>query len=487
MTDSRSLASAILVLVTILATVGPAASASIRCRPNSTNSDHDLIPDCWERRNGLVVGRRDHLTDKDHDGLLAIQEFRLDAATGGIFGPYRADVANSDHDGGFVKFSWEDPTLDGWEDFDDDGFVNTAERVWRTDAASALSFPTLPLTGCVMVPGSVAHDGSRNVTLLLQAVLDTVPDGGCVRFQPNGRYRHNGTLRIRGRNDLTIDGNGAVLVTDRPGPLPAGAANSKRPHVQVIAGQNVTIDDLSIDGPNRRGEYEEAYESEHGFDVKGAIGLTIENSSVRQIYGDFVFIDDTEWPIHSGIRVPTTDLLVTGNDFRVTGRHGLGVSGNAVGVRFEENMVRRVFRSGIDFEMHPGRAVSQFEVVGNTFRDFRHNWIAAGEGAVTDSYFGFNMILGDSMHSKMAPRTVGVFHDGWVFEGNVSDTPNPGDRSVFTMARLRNFTFIGNVQPMADGGAPVFFIYSDVCGITEADNSFSDLPSLFDPAEPPPC
>ena len=210
------LASAILVLGMVLATLGPpAASAAVLCRPNSRNSDHDLIPDCWERRNGLVVGRRDHLSDKDRDGLLAIQEFRLDAATGGIFGPYRADVANSDHDGGFVKFSWEYPTLDGWEDFDGDGFVNTAERVWRTDAASALSFPTLPAAGCVMVPGSVAHDGSKNVTLLLQAVLDTVPDGGCLRLRPDARYRHNGTLKIRGRNDLMVDGNGAVLFTDQ--------------------------------------------------------------------------------------------------------------------------------------------------------------------------------------------------------------------------------------------------------------------------------
>ena len=133
--------SAILVLGMILATLGPAASAAVRCRPNSRNSDHDLIPDCWERRNGLVVGRRDHLSDKDRDGLLAIQEFRLDAASGGIFGPYRANVGNSDGDGGFEKFGWVDPTLDGWEDFDRDGFINTAERAWRTNAASARSRP----------------------------------------------------------------------------------------------------------------------------------------------------------------------------------------------------------------------------------------------------------------------------------------------------------------------------------------------------------
>jgi len=477
-----------LVLATFLAAIAiPGVASATGCHRGSRDRDHDLIPDCWEPRNGLVVGPRDHLTDKDHDGLLALHEFRLDAAVGGVFGPYRADVSNSDHDGGFVKFGWEFPTLDGWEDFDGDGFVNAAERVWRTNAASANSHPTLPATGCVVIPASVAHDGSRNVTLLVQAVLDTVPDGGCLRFRANGRYRHNGTLRIVGRNDLTIDGNGAVLFTDRPGVLQAGAANTKRPHVQVIAGQNVTIDDLSIDGPNPSGGYHEIYESEHGFDVKGAIGLTIRNSSVRQVYGDFVYIDDTEWPIHTGIKVPTTDLLVIDSSFRVAGRQGIGVSGNAVGVRFEGNTFRRVSRSAIDIEMHLDRTVSQFEVVGNTFQGFRHNWIAAGDGTATDMYFGFNTILGESMHSKIVPRNLGVTHERWVFEGNVSDTQNAADSSVFMMAQSRDFTFIGNVQPMAVGGEPVFLLLADVCGITLVDNSFSGMPTLFDPAEPPPC
>jgi hypothetical protein len=96
----------------VVAALGPAASATTGCHATSTNSDGDPIPDCWERRNGLVIGQRDHLSDKDRDGLLAIQEFRLDAATGGIFGPYRANVGNSDGDGGFEKFGWVEPTLD---------------------------------------------------------------------------------------------------------------------------------------------------------------------------------------------------------------------------------------------------------------------------------------------------------------------------------------------------------------------------------------
>ena len=478
-----------ILVVALVTALSPAASATVGCRVTSPDSDHDLIPDCWERRNGLVIGNRDHLSDKDQDGLLAIQEFRLDAVAGGIFAPYRANVRNSDNDGGLVKFGWVEPTSDGWEDFDGDGFVNTAERAWRTNAAVAGSHPDLPGTGCVVMPNGVAHDGSRNVTLLLQAVLDTVPDGGCLRFRAGGRYRHDGTLRVAGRNDLTIDGNGAVLFTDRQPRLLPGAAKSKRPHVQVTAGQRVTIENLGIDGPNSSGTYRDIFETDHAFDVRGATDLTIRNSSARQVWGDFVYVDDTTWPIHSGISVPTTGLLVSDNTFRVAGRHGFCFAGNTVGARFEGNLVQRVHRSGIDFEFNPGRTASDVEIVGNTFRDFWLNWIAAGLGPATDIYVGFNRIEGQSMHLKLGPRdqTPPTVHERWTFEGNVSDTEHRGHRPVFFLYHVRGATFIGNVQPMFAGSSGRVFELFDTCGISLIDNAFTGYQLLYDPSEPPPC
>lgn len=354
--------------------------------------------------------------------------------------------------------------------------------------ASATSHPTLPTSDCVDVPDGVAHDGSRNVSLLLQAVLDTVPDGGCLRLHPDGRYRDDGTLLIMGRNNLTIDGNGAVLFTDGAPPLPPGAAKSKRPHIQVLAGENVTIENITIDGPNGPGGYHEAFETDHAFDVKGADGLTIRNSSARQVYGDFIYVDDTGWPLSSGITRPTTNLLVSGNTFRNGGRHGFAVGGIGIGLRFEGNVVRKVRRSAVDFELNPNRTISQIEIVGNTFRAFRLNWIAAGEGSASDVYIAFNTIVGDSMHSKMAPRTVGYVHERWTFEGNVSDTEHRSDRTVFYMARVQNFTFIGNVQPMYPGGSGrVFGNFGDVCGITLVDNDFANYQELFYPTEPGIC
>jgi hypothetical protein len=475
-------------LLGLIWTGGPSLAGNT-CRPGSRDSDRDHIPDCWEPRNGLVVGRKDQATDHDRDGLTALREFRLDAVSGGIFTPYRANDANSDDDGGWDKGEWIEPTLDGWEDLDGDGFGNLAEYVWRSDPADPDSYPELPALGCVVVPPSIKSDGSVNVTQQLQAVLDEVPDGGCLELGADARYKHNGTLKIAWRNDLTVNGNGATLFTNRPGRVPPGAANSLRPHVRIIGGQNVTLDGITIDGPNaRRGNYVGIYEGEHGFDVKGGTGHSIRNSTVRQVYGDFVYVDDTGNPPGSGVLLPTTGLIVSNNTFRTAGRHGLAVGGFASDVRFEGNLVSRVARSAVNFEMLPGRVVSEFEIVGNTFRSFGLNWIAAGAGVARDIYFGSNQIEGDSMHTKTGPRTLGLIHERWTFEGNVSDSPHHGDRVVFYMFRMHDVTFVGNVQPMYPGGAGrVIGIYSDVCGVTAVGNTFTDYQELFYPTDPPPC
>jgi hypothetical protein len=420
--------------------------------------------------------------------LLAIQEYRLDIRRGGVFDPYDANDANSDDDGGWNKGFYEYPTLDGWEDFDRDGFVNTAERAWRTRMERAASHPSLPASGCVLMPWGVPKNGSVNVTPLIQAVVDTVPDGRCLRLRYGGRYRHDGILTLRAREDLTIDGNGATLFTEKPGHLAAGEANTHRPHVMIVAGQNITIEDLTIVGPNRSGGYREIREAEHGFDVKGVTGMVIRDSTVRRIYGDFVYVDDTSWPPGSGSSIATTGLVVEDNVFKVAGRHGIGAGGNSDGVTIQRNLIKGAHRSGIDFEMNPGRVSSHWNVVDNTFRDFGLGWISAGDGAVTDLYVGFNHILGDSMHLKMGSRTQPEYHERLTFEGNVSNYPHRSDREVFFMHHIRGATFIGNVQPFYEGGGGlVFKFYGDVCGFTLIDNSFTNYQVLFDPAEPPPC
>jgi len=99
------------------------------CTASSADTDRDGLPDCWEARNGLVVGVRDGSTDKDRDGLKANLEFKLDARTtaDGLFAPYAANLDDTDGDG----------VEDGDEDLDGDGLTNEDETESGTSALLA--------------------------------------------------------------------------------------------------------------------------------------------------------------------------------------------------------------------------------------------------------------------------------------------------------------------------------------------------------------
>jgi hypothetical protein len=47
-----------------------------------------------------------------------------------------------------------------------------------------------------------------------------VPSGREISFRKGGRYRIEGTLFLRNRHNITIDGNGATVFATAPGPPP---------------------------------------------------------------------------------------------------------------------------------------------------------------------------------------------------------------------------------------------------------------------------
>lgn len=97
----------------------PHAPATAACTTGSPDTDHDHLPDCWELKNGLVVGAADQKTDLDQDGLKAITEYRLDVKTtrNSIFAPF--DAAEDDSNDNGIE--------DGDQDLDGDGLTNEEE------------------------------------------------------------------------------------------------------------------------------------------------------------------------------------------------------------------------------------------------------------------------------------------------------------------------------------------------------------------------
>ena len=58
------------------------------------------------------------------------------------------------------------------------------------------------------MPSSIDATGASDVSSKLQALIDDAPDGATISFQAGGTYKLGTTVRISGRRNLTLEGNG---------------------------------------------------------------------------------------------------------------------------------------------------------------------------------------------------------------------------------------------------------------------------------------
>jgi len=480
----RRLVTLAVAIAFVVASAPVPASARARCTAFSRDRDRDGLPDCWERRNGLTVGVRDQRSDKDRDSLTAMQEYRIDKRTyrdGSIFRPYQADERNT---------GWRGNVTDGYKDLDGDGFFNAAEFAWGTGAVRRLSFPNLPLTGCISVPRHVPADGSRSVTIELQAVIDTVPDGRCLSFLSGANYRSNGGLTIFNRHDFTVEGNGARLFTDIKGATPYLRNNpnhrSVRHQLQITSGSNIVVEDLVIDGPNPRPRFDLMYEHEAGIGVSGTDGVQLRDLRIKEVYGDFIQIGD--WGDGSGSPRPATNILVTGGDFEIAGRTSIAMSESVEHVVIEGNSFHGMGRSGINLEILPGKHVTDVTVSNNTYSRFGLFWVGSqAQGPATDISFVGNRLVGETMQVKLGPsEQSGVRHSNWTFDSNTSDTEAHDGGGLFRLRNIDGFTVKGNTQPFFAGAEGVIFLIEDVCAVTLGTNDFLNSREEFRPT-PPTC
>jgi hypothetical protein len=535
----RSLrASIVIALVLALGatfTVARAAKKPIpfsnRCTVAAPDTDKDRLPDCWERKNGLDPARADADSDHDNDDLTALEEYVLDMRAGGrpLF-PYRASSLDSNGNG----------RPDGNEDLDGDGYSNKWELAHGTDpldpndpapngpppgpgpsptpsgppSPGPSPAPTKtpppqpsptpppppppsptppPGPACTAVPSSIASDGSRDVTSELQAFIDSVPDGSCIRFPSGARYRADDTIWFRSRQDLTVLATGATIFTDTLDPILTsgkGAGGSDRRQVVIEGGSNITIDGLTIDGPNTTPAYVQERESEAGLAVRGVQGATLSNLTIHEVYGDFLTITDYSPVAGSGTNTPSRNVVVTGGHFDVAGRQGVAMSGNSENTTIDGNTFSRIARSGVDIELIPGRLVTDARVTNNVFQDFGLNWVAmGGRSSVSGAYFGYNRIVGETMRLKIGPPAgvITVTHQYLTFEGNTSDVMAEGDAALFSFRYVSHVVIVGNVQHFAPNTAGVVVWADGGCDYTVEGNDFAGMSTMYAQTRPPAC
>jgi hypothetical protein len=129
-------------IATVLGALALVALLPGAASAKSGDRDRDGVPDRWERRHGMAVGKQDGARDRDHDGLSNLGEFRThsdprdpdtdndgtedgdeDADRDGVDNANELDEGTSPTD----RDSDDDGRQDGIEDADHDGLDNAAE------------------------------------------------------------------------------------------------------------------------------------------------------------------------------------------------------------------------------------------------------------------------------------------------------------------------------------------------------------------------
>lgn len=302
------------------------------------------------------------------------------------------------------------------------------------------------------LPNTIDSTGATDATNLLMDFINAQPPDTHIVFPYAGRFKCEGIVQLIDRVDLTISGNGSVIVADTDGstfPKPANITDSNWPqtrrHVFIRAGDGIRIEDLHVHGahpnPGVLGAYVSSREGQHGFAIHGSKNVTLCRCEVRRVYGDFLYLG-------SQLSAPCDGVTVEYSTFRSNGRQGVALIG-CRNVLLHRCVIDDVRRTHIDIEPHPGDVVQNCTVSENWFGPQLNNWISASgaDAAVSDNSFMGNDI------TRCNP--IVTYGHPNIVRGKVTMNYNRGLRpssgpsgAVWAFTNINGVNVVGNYQPV---------------------------------------
>lgn len=228
--------------------------------------------------------------------------------------------------------------------------------------AGAQDAPTAP------APPDIASDCSVDVTDALTGWIASVPDGSTLELAPAGCYRIDSTVSVSNRSNLVIDGNGATMRATTEG-------DQERRHLRLFGGRDLVVRDLTVRGalPNTRigpDDYRTDREFQHGIDLRGVQGVTLDRVRVFDVFGDFVYIG----PGADG--TPSRDVNITSSRFVGSGRQGISVTAGER-IAITGNELRGVALSIFDLEPNRDREPArEIRIEGNVTARAGSFWLS---------------------------------------------------------------------------------------------------------------
>lgn len=305
--------------------------------------------------------------------------------------------------------------------------------------------PPARATDSVVVPASIDATGASDASADLAAFIASVPDGSTIAFAAGGTYRLDTGLRLIDRQDLTLEGNGATLHAT------AATGEPRTSPFVLEGGRNITLRGFVLTGTNPDSGTSESHhpdrQDQGGVDAYGVRGLLIERTTIRETWGDCVYLgaDDGTWSDGVTYRESTCER---------NGRMGVAI------VAASNVLVEHVTFDAIamfPFGIEPN--ADSEGAIGITIRDnevgtYGHStlftpYFFVAEGApgatVRDVTVVRNIVTGGTLASTAERPNRFSF----TFSDNVSLVPAEGP--VLKLSAVQDLHVAGNVQPLVSG------------------------------------
>lgn len=331
---------------------------------------------------------------------------------------------------------------------------------------------TTPPPTVYPVPASIASNCSADVTAALTTFINSVPDNSTITFTAGGCYLVQGTLQFSSRNGLTFEGNGATIEATT-------VADGQRAHWRFLSGSNITFHNMTIIGPDTTGYTvlpTGSMEWQHGIDLRGVTGATISAMTIRNVYGDCIFLGISI----DGSSTWASNVYAHDNTCQDNGRNGVTVDG-AKGVTLDHNTYTRPGMYGVDIEPdnlpEGGENVS---ITNSTFSKGGSTWPFVGASTCCSGVVDGITITGNTVHGMpLATEFLPGTGERWsniTFSNNTSDTAgyllyNPVGLVVILVENIDGITIDNNYQPGLTGAD---FIYA--CASTSVVQSGNQFP-----------
>lgn len=199
------------------------------------------------------------------------------------------------------------------------------------------------------VPAGIASDCSEPVDRAVNAWLAGLPSNATARFRKGGCYAQDGTLLLRDRRGLTVDGQGSTFKAVTPG-------DDNRANWRISGGRDVHLRNMTIRGvgmPAPRGQSGGGNSHQHGVAFDAVTGASLTDARILDVAGDGVEAepDFTRNPgADYGDLPPARSIHVARVRIDGAGRHGVALT-SVDGFLLQDSYIGNVYNDGVDIEI----------------------------------------------------------------------------------------------------------------------------------------